>query len=102
MWERINPDYKGAVGAAVVDLGFARRAHMRASPNNDKRVGGANQAAGRTSALPLSLRDKVVILKMAGQSRAIYGAAVDPCTQGQLKSLSGGFATALWPKKYAA
>eukprot|EP00972_Heterocapsa_arctica_P032617 4803888-Heterocapsa_arctica.AAC.1 len=40
------------------------------------------------------------IIKTAGQSRATYGAAKDPFTQAEIKSLRTNFFEALWPKKY--
>eukprot|EP00972_Heterocapsa_arctica_P098667 14560564-Heterocapsa_arctica.AAC.1 len=40
----------------------------------------------RTQALALAVRDKVTIIKTGGQSKATYGAAVDPFTQGQLNT----------------
>ncbi len=50
----------------------------------------------------LSVRDKVNIIKAAGQSRATYGAAVDPFTVAQINTLRGKYTQALWPKKYVA
>eukprot|EP00972_Heterocapsa_arctica_P077715 11462748-Heterocapsa_arctica.AAC.1 len=79
------PEYKGKVGQAVVDLGITHRVHTRASLNK-----------------ALAVRDKVNIIKTGAQSKATYGAAVDPFTKGELNTLRGRFAEALWRKKYAS
>eukprot|EP00972_Heterocapsa_arctica_P063524 9376708-Heterocapsa_arctica.AAC.1 len=42
------------------------------------------------------------MIKAAGQSRATYGAAVDPFSVAQINTLRGKCAQALWPKKYVA
>eukprot|EP00972_Heterocapsa_arctica_P060598 8938823-Heterocapsa_arctica.AAC.1 len=42
------------------------------------------------------------MIKAAGQSRATYGAAVDPFTVAQINTLRGKSTQALWPKKYVA
>eukprot|EP00972_Heterocapsa_arctica_P096279 14204972-Heterocapsa_arctica.AAC.1 len=47
--------------------------------------------------LGLSVRDKVTIIKAAGQSRATYEAAVDPFTVAQIKAHRGKYTQALWP-----
>eukprot|EP00972_Heterocapsa_arctica_P048772 7185597-Heterocapsa_arctica.AAC.1 len=52
--------------------------------------------------LGITHRRKVIIIKTALQSKVIYGAAVDPFTQGQINTLRGRFATAPWPKRYVA
>eukprot|EP00972_Heterocapsa_arctica_P082017 12088636-Heterocapsa_arctica.AAC.1 len=52
--------------------------------------------------LGLSVRDKTNIIKAAGQSRATYGAAVDPFTVAHINTLRGKYTHALWPNKYAA
>eukprot|EP00972_Heterocapsa_arctica_P046266 6826124-Heterocapsa_arctica.AAC.1 len=65
-------------------------------------VGYFAKVARRTQALALAVRDKVTIIKNASQSKAIYGAAVDPFTQARTNTLRGRFATAFWPKKYVA
>eukprot|EP00972_Heterocapsa_arctica_P008282 1211167-Heterocapsa_arctica.AAC.1 len=54
----------------------------------------------RTKALALAVREKVNIIKTAGQSRTTYGAATDPFAQAEIKSLRTNFFEALWPKKY--
>eukprot|EP00972_Heterocapsa_arctica_P002479 357304-Heterocapsa_arctica.AAC.1 len=78
LWKKSKPDDKGKVGHAAVDLGITHRA------------------------LALAVRDKVNIIKTGGQSKATYGAAVDPFTSGELNTLRGRFVEALWPKKYIA
>eukprot|EP00972_Heterocapsa_arctica_P108113 15922581-Heterocapsa_arctica.AAC.1 len=42
-WNNIQPDYKGKVGQAVVDLGITHRVRTRASLNKGKRVGDTNK-----------------------------------------------------------
>eukprot|EP00972_Heterocapsa_arctica_P069846 10318270-Heterocapsa_arctica.AAC.1 len=42
------------------------------------------------------------MIKAAGQSRATYGAAVDPFTVAQINTFRGKYTQALWPKKYVA
>eukprot|EP00972_Heterocapsa_arctica_P107074 15773671-Heterocapsa_arctica.AAC.1 len=42
------------------------------------------------------------MIKAAGQSRATYGAAVDPFAIAQLNTLRGKYTQALWPKTYVA
>eukprot|EP00972_Heterocapsa_arctica_P093931 13854328-Heterocapsa_arctica.AAC.1 len=98
VWRNIQPDYKGAVGQAVVDLGVTHRVHTRVSLHKGKRVGYTSKVVNITQALAFAVRDKVTIIKIAGQSKPIYGAAGDLFTQGQLNTLRGRFATALWPK----
>eukprot|EP00972_Heterocapsa_arctica_P001719 245462-Heterocapsa_arctica.AAC.1 len=39
------------------------------------------------------------MIKAAGQSRATYGAAVDPFSVAQINTLRGKYTQALWPKK---
>eukprot|EP00972_Heterocapsa_arctica_P082662 12180863-Heterocapsa_arctica.AAC.1 len=41
----------------------------------------------RTKALALAVREKVNIIKTAGQSKATYGAATNPFTQAEITSL---------------
>eukprot|EP00972_Heterocapsa_arctica_P038895 5731412-Heterocapsa_arctica.AAC.1 len=77
------PDYKGKVGQVVVDLGITHRTHNRASINKGKRVGDTNKVVKRAQALALVVREKVNIIKTAGQSTATYGAATDPFTQAE-------------------
>eukprot|EP00972_Heterocapsa_arctica_P078461 11572288-Heterocapsa_arctica.AAC.1 len=52
--------------------------------------------------LGLSVRDKVNIIKAAGQRKATYGAAVDPFTVARINTLRGKYTQALWPNKYVA
>eukprot|EP00972_Heterocapsa_arctica_P000564 83002-Heterocapsa_arctica.AAC.1 len=52
--------------------------------------------------MALSVRDKVTIIKTAGQSMAKYGAAVDRFTQAEINALRRRYAQALWPNKYVA
>eukprot|EP00972_Heterocapsa_arctica_P037456 5514137-Heterocapsa_arctica.AAC.1 len=85
-----QPDYKGKVGQAAVDLGVTHRVHTRASLNKGRRVGDTSKVVKITQALDLAVRDKVTIIKTAGQSKATYRAAVDPFTQGQLNTLRVG------------
>eukprot|EP00972_Heterocapsa_arctica_P059949 8842541-Heterocapsa_arctica.AAC.1 len=54
----------------------------------------------RTKALALAVREKMTIIKTAGQSRPTYGAATDLFTQAEIKSLRTNFFEALWPNKY--
>ena len=56
----------------------------------------------KIQSLGLSVRDKVNIIKTAGQSKATYGGAVDPFTVAQINTLRGKCTQALWPKKYVA
>eukprot|EP00972_Heterocapsa_arctica_P071667 10586255-Heterocapsa_arctica.AAC.1 len=77
----IIPDCKGKIGQAVVDLGITHRTHNRASLNKGKRVSDTNRVVKITKALALAVREKVNIIKTAGQSKATYGAATDPFTQ---------------------
>eukprot|EP00972_Heterocapsa_arctica_P055075 8123284-Heterocapsa_arctica.AAC.1 len=65
-------------------------------------MGDSAKVAGRTQALALAVRDKVTLIKTASQSKSVYGAAVDPFTRGQMHTLRGRFATALWSKKHVA
>eukprot|EP00972_Heterocapsa_arctica_P107438 15825536-Heterocapsa_arctica.AAC.1 len=94
------PDYKGKIGQAVVDLGITHRTRNRASLNKGKRMADTNRIVKRTKALALAVREKVNIIKTAGQSRATYGAATDPFTQAEIKTLRTNLFEALWPKKY--
>eukprot|EP00972_Heterocapsa_arctica_P051434 7566106-Heterocapsa_arctica.AAC.1 len=59
-----------------------------------------NRVVKRTKALALAVREKVNIIKTAGQSRATYKAATDPFTQAEIKTLRTNFSEAVWPKKY--
>eukprot|EP00972_Heterocapsa_arctica_P059908 8836594-Heterocapsa_arctica.AAC.1 len=54
----------------------------------------------RTKAPALAMREKVNIIKTAGQSKATYGAATDPFTQAEIKTFRTNFFEALWPKTY--
>eukprot|EP00972_Heterocapsa_arctica_P001334 195323-Heterocapsa_arctica.AAC.1 len=87
MFRENIPDYKRKVGQAVVDLGITHRTHNRASINKGKRVGNTIEVAKRAQALALAVKEKVNIIKTSGQSKAIYGAATDPFTQAEIKSL---------------
>eukprot|EP00972_Heterocapsa_arctica_P111531 16419359-Heterocapsa_arctica.AAC.1 len=102
LWKKISPEYLGKVGQAVLDLGITHRAHTRSSPNQGRRLGDSAKVAGRTQALALAVRDKVALINTASHSKSIYGAAVDLLTQGQMNTLRGRAATAVWPKKYVA
>eukprot|EP00972_Heterocapsa_arctica_P002933 432739-Heterocapsa_arctica.AAC.1 len=81
IFRKTIPDYKGKIGQAVVDLGITHRTHNRASLNKGKRVSDTNRVVKRTKALVLAVREKVNIIKTAGQSKATYGSATDPFTQ---------------------
>eukprot|EP00972_Heterocapsa_arctica_P007044 1029474-Heterocapsa_arctica.AAC.1 len=74
LWQNINPGYTGKVGQAVVDLGSTHRTHTKASINKET----------------------------GGQSKAIYGAAVDPFAQSEINTLRSRFAEALWPNKFSS
>eukprot|EP00972_Heterocapsa_arctica_P069993 10340069-Heterocapsa_arctica.AAC.1 len=100
MFRTIVPDHKGNIGQAVVDLGITHRTHNRASLNEGKRVADTSRVVKITKALALAVREKVNIIKTAGQSRATYGAATDPFTQAEIKTLRTYWFEALWPKKY--
>eukprot|EP00972_Heterocapsa_arctica_P108475 15974724-Heterocapsa_arctica.AAC.1 len=100
MFRKIVPDYKGKIGQAVVDLGITHRTHNRAIINKGKRVADTARVVKITKALALAVREKVNIIKTAGQSKATYGAATDPFTQAEIKMLRTKFFEALWPKKY--
>eukprot|EP00972_Heterocapsa_arctica_P102853 15159109-Heterocapsa_arctica.AAC.1 len=69
-WRNIQPDCKGKVGHAVVDLGITQRVHSRASLNRGKIVADASTMVKRTQALALAVRDKVtVFFKQEGRAR---------------------------------
>eukprot|EP00972_Heterocapsa_arctica_P037466 5516303-Heterocapsa_arctica.AAC.1 len=61
------PDYKGKIGQDVVDLGITHRTNNRASINKGKRSGDTNKVVKRAQALALAVREKVHIIKTAGQ-----------------------------------
>eukprot|EP00972_Heterocapsa_arctica_P040300 5937243-Heterocapsa_arctica.AAC.1 len=86
-WHRTSPDYKGRVGQAVLDLGITFRTHTQASLNKGKRVADTVKVVRKVQSLALSVRDKVTIIKTAGQSVATYGAAVDQFTQAEINTL---------------
>eukprot|EP00972_Heterocapsa_arctica_P095430 14073574-Heterocapsa_arctica.AAC.1 len=67
VWHQTSPDYKGRVGQA--------NSHTQASLNKAKRVDDTVKAVRQIQSLALSVKDKVNIIKAAGQSRATYGAA---------------------------
>eukprot|EP00972_Heterocapsa_arctica_P041012 6044633-Heterocapsa_arctica.AAC.1 len=48
-----------------------------------------NRVVKRTKAIALAVREKVNIIKTAGQSKATYGAATDPFTQGLMLADKG-------------
>eukprot|EP00972_Heterocapsa_arctica_P110906 16331936-Heterocapsa_arctica.AAC.1 len=75
VWHQHCPDYKGRVGQAVIDLGITLRSHTDSSLNKQKRVDDTIRVVKIIQSLGLSIRDKVNIIKAAGQSRATYGAA---------------------------
>jgi hypothetical protein len=56
----------------------------------------------RIQSLGFSVKDKIKIIKTAAQSKATYGAAVDPFTIAQIKALRAKYTQALWPTKYTA
>eukprot|EP00972_Heterocapsa_arctica_P081717 12044451-Heterocapsa_arctica.AAC.1 len=78
--------------------------HTQSSLNKGKIVAETGNVVKRAQALALALavRDKVNIIKTAGQNKAIYGAVVNPFTQAGINTLRSIFSEALWPKKYAA
>eukprot|EP00972_Heterocapsa_arctica_P079995 11788603-Heterocapsa_arctica.AAC.1 len=69
------PEYNGRVGQAVIDLGIILRTHTEASLNKKKRVDDTIKVVRKIQYLGSSARDKINIVKAAGQSRATYGAA---------------------------
>eukprot|EP00972_Heterocapsa_arctica_P057724 8516058-Heterocapsa_arctica.AAC.1 len=75
VWHQHCPEYKGRVGQAVIDLGITLRSHTDSSLNKQKRVDDTIRVVKNIQSLGLSVRDKVDIIKAAGQSRATYGAA---------------------------
>eukprot|EP00972_Heterocapsa_arctica_P060777 8964317-Heterocapsa_arctica.AAC.1 len=87
IWHQHCPDYKGRVGQAVVYLGITLITHTEASLNKKKRSDGTIKVVTNIQYLGLSVRDKSNIIKAAGQSRATYGAAVDPFTVVQINTL---------------
>eukprot|EP00972_Heterocapsa_arctica_P032212 4747611-Heterocapsa_arctica.AAC.1 len=87
VWHQHCPDNKGRVGQAVIDLGITLRSRTDSSLNKQKRVYDTIRVVKRIQSLGLSIRDKINIIKAAGQSRAIYGAAVDPFTVAQINTL---------------
>eukprot|EP00972_Heterocapsa_arctica_P073324 10828885-Heterocapsa_arctica.AAC.1 len=81
LWQKIYPGCKGQLGQAVVDLGITHRTHTKASFNKGNIITDTGKVVKRPQALALAVRDKVKMFKTGGQSKAIYGAAVDPFTQ---------------------
>eukprot|EP00972_Heterocapsa_arctica_P037438 5510410-Heterocapsa_arctica.AAC.1 len=75
IWHQTCPDYKGRVGQAVIDLGITLRTHNEASLNKSKRVEDTVNVVKNIQSLGLPVREKINIIKAAGQSRATYGAA---------------------------
>eukprot|EP00972_Heterocapsa_arctica_P042691 6294325-Heterocapsa_arctica.AAC.1 len=102
IWHQHCPEYKGRVGQAVIDLGITLRDHNQKSINKQKRVDDTVCVVKKIQSLGLSVRDKVNIIKTAAQSKATYGAAVDPFTVAQINTLRAKYTQALWPKKYTA
>eukprot|EP00972_Heterocapsa_arctica_P000119 19358-Heterocapsa_arctica.AAC.1 len=80
VWHQTCPDYKGRVRQAVIDFGITLRTHHETSLNKKKRVDDTVKVVKTIQSLGLSVRDNLNIIKAAGQSRATYGAAVDPFT----------------------
>eukprot|EP00972_Heterocapsa_arctica_P015603 2296970-Heterocapsa_arctica.AAC.1 len=99
---KLNPNYKGKVGQGVLDLGIILRTHTQSSLNKGKRVSDTAKVVKRAQALALAVRDKVNIINTAGQSKAIYGAAVYSFTQAEINALRSRFSEARWPNKYTA
>ena len=97
-----NPDYQGEVGKAVIDLGITLRMHTEASLNKPKIINDTVKVVKKIQSLGLPIREKVTIIKTAGQTKATYGAAVDPFTIAQLNTLRVKYAQALWPNKFTA
>ena len=85
-----------------MDLGITLRDHNEKSLNKHKRINDTVGVVKKIQSLGLSVRDKVNIIKTAGQSKATYGAAVDPFTVAQINTLRGKCTQALWPKQYVA
>eukprot|EP00972_Heterocapsa_arctica_P089496 13195348-Heterocapsa_arctica.AAC.1 len=54
LWKKIQPDHKGKVGQAVVDLGITHKVHTRASLNRGKRVAYTSKVVKRAQALALA------------------------------------------------
>eukprot|EP00972_Heterocapsa_arctica_P104290 15372622-Heterocapsa_arctica.AAC.1 len=75
IWHHSCPDYKGRVGQAVIYLGITLRTHTEASLNNNTIIDDTIKVVKNIQSLGLSVRDKINIIKAAGQSRATYGAA---------------------------
>eukprot|EP00972_Heterocapsa_arctica_P073377 10837031-Heterocapsa_arctica.AAC.1 len=67
IWHQNCPDYKGRVGQAVIDLGITLRTHTEASLNNKKRIDDTIKVVKKIMYLGLSVRDKINIIKAAGQ-----------------------------------
>eukprot|EP00972_Heterocapsa_arctica_P073861 10903681-Heterocapsa_arctica.AAC.1 len=87
IWHHNCPNYKGRVGQAVIYLGITLRTHTEASLNKNKRIDDTIKVVRKIQSLGLSVSDKINIIKAAGQSRATYGAAVDPFTVAQINTL---------------
>eukprot|EP00972_Heterocapsa_arctica_P110858 16325055-Heterocapsa_arctica.AAC.1 len=75
IWHQTCTDYKGRVGQAVIDLGITLRTHNEASLKKKKRVDDTVKVVKKIQSLGRLVRDKINIIKAAGQSRATYGAA---------------------------
>eukprot|EP00972_Heterocapsa_arctica_P025155 3705704-Heterocapsa_arctica.AAC.1 len=74
IWHPTCPDYKCRVGLAVIDLGLTLRTHNEASLNKKRRVDDTVKVVKKIQSLGLSVRDKINMIKAAGQSRATDGA----------------------------
>eukprot|EP00972_Heterocapsa_arctica_P001708 244000-Heterocapsa_arctica.AAC.1 len=61
------PDYKGRVGQAVIDLGITLRTHAEARLSKKKRIDDTIKVVKKIQRLGLSVRDKINIIKAAGQ-----------------------------------
>eukprot|EP00972_Heterocapsa_arctica_P032655 4810002-Heterocapsa_arctica.AAC.1 len=71
--------------------------HTEASLNKKKRVEDTVKVVKTIQSLGLPVRDNINVIKAAGQSRATYGAVVDPFTVAQINTLRGKYTQALWP-----
>ena len=78
------------------------RTRTEANLNKKRRVDDRIKVARKILSLGSSVRDNINFIKAAGQSRATYGAAVDPFTVAQISALRAKYTQALWPNKYVA
>eukprot|EP00664_Eupelagonemidae_sp_cell27_P001926 gene1926-9544_t len=63
-----------------------------------RRVRAACAIAARVRCLPLTLEEKATLLSAAAAQRGLYGCAVTPYSDAQLKALQRSFVMALFPK----